>query len=53
MDNTKLSQVQVDAIDLLLAAAAWIAGEREDKPATNDCDAVNLVVDALSKCGVK
>ena len=47
-----LTENQIEAINLLKAAAAWLAGEGP-KPETNNCDAVVLVVEALSSCGVK
>ena len=52
MQSTNLTENQIEAINLLKAAAAWLAGEGP-KPETNNCDAVVLVVEALSSCGVK
>jgi len=51
MKRDELTERQIEAVNILLAAAAWIAGAGE-KPKTNDWSIAQVVADALSECGV-
>ncbi len=46
-------EVYYEALDLLMGAIQYIQGFRETKPKSNNCDAVEMVVDALSQTGIK